>query len=124
MSCALRSRKGEAEGKHSSERASAGAWILGLALLAAACSGGDGAPVPPAERATPAVATVPTEPAGPPDPDVAATVEQALVAATAWLVPAGSGSKYEGQNVEFWTKGDEVKVTWLDEKLTCEARKP
>jgi len=38
---------------------------------------------------------------------------------TAWLVPAGSGSKYEGQNVEFWTKGKEATVTWLDAKLSC-----
>ena len=38
---------------------------------------------------------------------------------TVWLVPAGSGSKYEGQNVEFWTKGKEAAVTWLDEKLKC-----
>ena len=42
---------------------------------------------------------------------------------TAWLVPAGSGSKYEGQNVEFWSKGDEATVTWLDEKLTCRTSK-
>ncbi len=42
---------------------------------------------------------------------------------TAWLVPAGSGSKYEGQNVEFWSKGDEATVTWLDETLTCETAK-
>ena len=38
---------------------------------------------------------------------------------TAWLVPAGSGSKYEGQNVEFWTKGQEATVTWLEDKLRC-----
>jgi membrane-bound inhibitor of C-type lysozyme len=38
---------------------------------------------------------------------------------TAWLVPAASGSKYEGPNVEFWTKGKEAQVTWLDEKLKC-----
>jgi uncharacterized protein len=44
--------------------------------------------------------------------------------ATAWLVPAGSGSKYEGQNVEFWTKGKEVTVNWLEVKLKCAERKP
>lgn len=41
---------------------------------------------------------------------------------TAWLVPAGSGSKYEGQNVEFRTKGREATVTWLDEKLKCASK--
>jgi uncharacterized protein len=40
----------------------------------------------------------------------------------AWLVPAGSGSKYEGQNVEFWTKGKEAMVTWLEAKLKCESK--
>jgi len=39
----------------------------------------------------------------------------------AWLVPAASGSKYEGQNVEFWNKGDEATVTWLGEELACRA---
>jgi uncharacterized protein len=42
----------------------------------------------------------------------------------AWLVRAASGSKYEGQNVEFWTKGDEATVTWLDEELTCHVNRP
>jgi uncharacterized protein len=41
---------------------------------------------------------------------------------TVWQVPAGSGSKYEGQNVEFWTKGSETTVTWLDSKMTCTAK--
>jgi uncharacterized protein len=41
---------------------------------------------------------------------------------TVWLVPAGSGSKYEGQNVEFWTKGKEAQVTWLDENLKCTSK--
>jgi uncharacterized protein len=49
----------------------------------------------------------------------AARLERGDRTATAWLVPTGSGSKYEGQNVEFWTKGDEATVTWLDEKMTC-----
>ena len=42
---------------------------------------------------------------------------------TAWLVPAGSGSKYEGQNLELWTKGAEATVTWLDEELKCKVKK-
>ncbi len=41
---------------------------------------------------------------------------------TVWLVPAGSGAKYEGQNVEFWTKGNEAMVTWLSESLQCRVR--
>jgi len=41
---------------------------------------------------------------------------------TAWLVPTGSGSKYEGQNVEFWTKGRELTLTWLGEELKCETK--
>jgi uncharacterized protein YecT (DUF1311 family) len=48
-----------------------------------------------------------------------ARLERGDRAVTAWLVPAGSGSKYEGQNLEFWTKGDEATVTWLDEELKC-----
>ncbi len=53
-----------------------------------------------------------------------ARLERGDRTATAWLVPAGSGSKDEGQNVEFWTKGDEATVTWLDETLTCETKAP
>jgi uncharacterized protein len=41
---------------------------------------------------------------------------------TAWLVPTGSGSKYEGQNLELWTKGAEATVTWLDEELKCKVK--
>jgi uncharacterized protein len=41
---------------------------------------------------------------------------------TVWQVRAASGAKYEGQNVEFWIKGSEATVTWLDEKLTCRVR--
>ena len=48
-----------------------------------------------------------------------ARLERGDKTVTAWLVPAGSGSKYEGQNVEFWTKGKEASVTWLDSKMTC-----
>lgn len=41
---------------------------------------------------------------------------------TTWLVPAGSGSKYEGQNVEFWTKGKEARATWMGGELECESK--
>jgi uncharacterized protein len=41
---------------------------------------------------------------------------------TAWLVPAGSGSRYEGQNVVFWTQGKDAQVTWLDEQMNCTAK--
>jgi len=48
-----------------------------------------------------------------------ARLERGDKTVTAWLVPAGSGSKYEGQNIEFWTKGKDATVTWLDAKLRC-----
>jgi membrane-bound inhibitor of C-type lysozyme len=48
-----------------------------------------------------------------------ARLERGDKTVTAWLVPAGNGSKYEGQNVEFSTKGKEATVTWLDASLTC-----
>jgi uncharacterized protein len=51
-----------------------------------------------------------------------ARLERGDKTVTAWLVPAGSGSKYEGQNVEFWTKGKEATVTWLDASLTCASK--
>ena len=51
-----------------------------------------------------------------------ARVERGDRAAAVWLVPAGSGSKYEGQNLELWTKGDEATVTWLDEEMTCKVK--
>ncbi len=51
-----------------------------------------------------------------------ARLERGDRSVTVWLVPAGSGAKYEGQNVEFWSKGKEAAVTWLDEKLKCEAK--
>ncbi len=41
---------------------------------------------------------------------------------TVWQVPSASGAKYEGRNVEFWSKGTEASVTWLDEKLQCRVR--
>ncbi|NJN47185.1 MAG: DUF1311 domain-containing protein [Candidatus Competibacteraceae bacterium] len=40
----------------------------------------------------------------------------------ALLSPSGSGAKYEGQNVTFWTKGDEAMVTWNDEEFTCQTQ--
>jgi uncharacterized protein len=52
-----------------------------------------------------------------------AYVERGDRSVIAWLVPTGSGSKYEGQNMELWTKGDEATVTWLDEELKCEVKK-
>jgi uncharacterized protein YecT (DUF1311 family) len=51
-----------------------------------------------------------------------ARLERGDQSVTAWLVPAASGSKYEGPNVEFWTKGQEATVTWLDAKLKCASR--
>jgi membrane-bound inhibitor of C-type lysozyme len=51
-----------------------------------------------------------------------ARLERGDKTVTAWLVPAGSGSKYEGQNVELWTKGKEATVTWLDAILKCVSR--
>ncbi len=52
-----------------------------------------------------------------------AHVERGDRSVIAWLVPAASGSKYEGQNLELWTKGDEARMTWLDEEMTCEVKK-
>ena len=51
-----------------------------------------------------------------------ARVERGDRSVTVWLVPAGSGSKYEGQNLELWTKGDEATVTGLDEELKCKVK--
>lgn len=51
-----------------------------------------------------------------------ARVERGDRSVTAWLVPTDSGSKYEGQNLELWTKGDEATVTLLDEELKCTAK--
>jgi uncharacterized protein len=47
---------------------------------------------------------------------------------TVYQVRAASGAKYEGQNVEFWTKGQEASVSWMNpatgetEKLQCKVR--
>lgn len=51
-----------------------------------------------------------------------ARLERGDQTVTAWLVPAASGSKYEGQNVELWTKGNEARVTWLGAELKCQSR--
>jgi uncharacterized protein len=51
-----------------------------------------------------------------------ARLERGDRTATVWLVPTGSGAKYEGRNVEFWNKGDEAAVTWLDEELKCKVK--
>ncbi len=41
----------------------------------------------------------------------------------AWLVPSASGSKYEGRNVELWTKGSqEAQLIWDGARLTCKVR--
>lgn len=34
-------------------------------------------------------------------------------------VPAGSGSKYETQDVQFWTKGNEAMATWFGTEYNC-----
>jgi len=52
----------------------------------------------------------------------AARLERGDTTITAWLVPAGSGSKYEGQNVTFWNKGNEATVTWRGSDLKCQAQ--
>jgi uncharacterized protein len=51
-----------------------------------------------------------------------ARLERGDRTATAWLVPTASGAKYEGRNVELWSRGNEATVTWLDEKLKCQAK--
>lgn len=37
----------------------------------------------------------------------------------AYQQPAASGAKYEGQNVMFWSKGNEAQVTWFGAQLKC-----
>jgi uncharacterized protein len=51
-----------------------------------------------------------------------ARLERGDQTVTAWLVPAGSGSRYEGQNVELQTKGSEATVTWLGAELKCRSK--
>lgn len=58
----------------------------------------------------------------------AARLERGDRTVIAYLVPAGSGATYEGQNVTFWNKGKEAMVTWLNpatgdtEELQCAVR--
>jgi len=51
-----------------------------------------------------------------------ARLERGDQAVTAWLVPAASGSKYEGPDVAFWTKGKDAMVTWLGTELHCQSK--
>jgi membrane-bound inhibitor of C-type lysozyme len=39
-----------------------------------------------------------------------------------WLVPTASDSKYEGQNVMFWIKGDEAVFSSLGDEIQCRVR--
>jgi uncharacterized protein len=47
---------------------------------------------------------------------------------TVYQVKAASGAKYEGQNVEFWNKGQEATASWMNpatgetEQLQCKVR--
>jgi uncharacterized protein len=51
-----------------------------------------------------------------------ARLERGDRSVTAYLVQTGSGARYEGQNVDFWTKGDEAQVTWDGSALACQVR--
>ena len=51
-----------------------------------------------------------------------ARLERGDQTVTAWLVPAASGAKYEGQNVEFRTKGQDATATWLGAELNCRSK--
>ncbi|MCC7035250.1 MAG: MliC family protein [Acidobacteria bacterium] len=57
-----------------------------------------------------------------------ARIERGDQSVVAYLVPAASGAKYEGQNVTFWNKGSEVAVSWRHPvtgetaELQCKAR--
>ncbi len=37
----------------------------------------------------------------------------------AFRVRSGSGAKYQGRDVMFWSKGDEAQVLWADDSLSC-----
>jgi uncharacterized protein len=52
----------------------------------------------------------------------AARLERGDRAVIAWQVRSASGAKYEGQNVTFWSKGNEARVTWLGTELKCQAK--
>jgi membrane-bound inhibitor of C-type lysozyme len=41
----------------------------------------------------------------------------------AFQVPSGSGAKYAGQEVTFWEKGGEARVTWAGVDFRCKYRK-
>ncbi len=45
------------------------------------------------------------------DPQVA-ILERGDETVVAYQAVSASGARYEGRNVEFWTKGDEALVTW------------
>jgi len=51
-----------------------------------------------------------------------ARLERGDQTVTAWLVPAASGTRYEGQNVEFRTKGQDATATWLGAELNCRSK--
>ncbi len=57
-----------------------------------------------------------------------ARLERGDRSVTVWEVRAASGAKCEGQNVTFWTKGNEATVTWMHpatgvtEDLKCRMR--
>jgi uncharacterized protein len=48
-----------------------------------------------------------------------ARLERGDTTLIAFLRPSGSGAKYEGQNVTFWSKGKEALVEWKGEKIQC-----
>jgi len=51
-----------------------------------------------------------------------AVLERGDRSVIAWLVPTASGSKYEGQNVTFFAKGDEATFSFLGEEIRCRVR--
>ncbi len=51
-----------------------------------------------------------------------ARLERGDTTLTAFLRPTGSGAKYEGQNITFWTKGKDASMEWKGEKLQCQSQ--
>jgi len=51
-----------------------------------------------------------------------ARIERGDQTITAFAVTSGSGAKYEGRNLTFWTKDKEAAVTWMGSDLKCGAR--
>jgi uncharacterized protein len=51
-----------------------------------------------------------------------AVIERGDRSIVGWLVPTGSGSKYEGQNVTLHTKGDEAIFSYLEDEAQCRVR--